>query len=75
MPMAQTVLIRAYHLAPGQVDHIRIVHTGLEGQKEYDLQVSPRGLWLRFVGRRRLELPRSGPLVQFIEGEAPDKPE
>ncbi|HEX2036283.1 MAG TPA: hypothetical protein VHS99_19040 [Chloroflexota bacterium] len=64
--MAEVVVIRADHLPVGETDRIRIIHTSLEGEKEYDLVVSNGGLWLRFVGKRRLELPRSRQRVQVM---------
>lgn len=65
--MPQYVIIRGDHLPTGETDHVRIIHSGLEGEKEYDLVVSGRGLWLRFVGRRRIELPHRLSLVQLME--------
>jgi hypothetical protein len=64
--MAEVVVIRADHLPVGETDRIRIIHTSPEGEKEYDLVVSNGGLWLRFVGKRRLELPRSRQRVQVM---------
>lgn len=64
--MADVVVIRGDHLPLGQTDHLRVIHVGLEGEKEYDVVVSGRGLWLRFVSKRRLELPRSPQRVRIV---------
>jgi hypothetical protein len=64
--MAEVVVIRADHLPVGETDRVRVLHTSLEGEKEYELVVSGGGLWLRFVGKRRLELPRARQRVQIL---------
>lgn len=65
--MAEVVVIRADHLPVGETDRVRVLHTSLEGEKEYELVVSAGGLWLRFVGKRRLELPRARQRVQIMD--------
>ena len=65
--MAEVVVIRADHLPVGETDRVRLIHTSLEGEKEYELVVSAGGLWLRFVGKRRLELPRARQRVQITD--------
>jgi hypothetical protein len=65
--MAEVVVIRADHLPVGETDRVRVLHTSLEGEKEYELVVSGGGLWLRFVGKRRLELPRARRRVQILD--------
>jgi hypothetical protein len=65
--MAEVVVIRADHLPVGETDRVRVLHTSLEGEKEYELVVSGGGLWLRFVGKRRLELPRARQRVQILD--------
>jgi hypothetical protein len=65
--MAEVVVIRADHLPVGETDRVRLIHTSLEGEKEYELVVSAGGLWLRFVGKRRLELPRARQRVQIMD--------
>jgi hypothetical protein len=46
---------------------VRLIHTSLEGEKEYELVVSAGGLWLRFTGKRRLELPPARQRVQIMD--------
>jgi hypothetical protein len=65
--MAEVVVIRADHLPAGETDRVRVLHTSLEGEREYELVVSGGGLWLRFVGKRRLELPRAQQRVQIMD--------
>ena len=65
--MAEVVVIRADHLPAGETDRVRILHTSLQGEKEYELVVSGGGLWLRFVGKRRMELPRTRQRVQIMD--------
>jgi hypothetical protein len=65
--MAEVVVIRADHLPVGETDRVRLIHASLEGEKEYELVVSAGGLWLRFVGKRRLELPRARQRVQIMD--------
>jgi hypothetical protein len=65
--MAEVVVIRADHLPAGETDRVRVLHTSLQGEKEYELVVSGGGLWLRFVGKRRLELPRTRQRVQIMD--------
>jgi hypothetical protein len=65
--MADVVVIRADHLPSGETDRVRLLHTSLEGEKEYELVVSNGGLWLRFVGKRRMELPRARQRVQIMD--------
>ena len=64
--MAEVVVIRADHLPVGETDRVRLIHTSLEGEKEYELVVSGGGLWLRFVGKRRMELPQARQRVQLM---------
>jgi hypothetical protein len=64
--MAEVVVIRADHLPVGETDRVRLIHASLEGEKEYELVVSGGGLWLRFVTKRRLELPRAWQRVQLM---------
>ncbi len=64
--MAEVVVIRADHLPVGETDRVRLIHASLEGEKEYELVVSGGGLWLRFVGKRRLELPGARQRVQLM---------
>jgi hypothetical protein len=65
--MRQTVVIRADDIRAGETEHVRVVHAGLEGEKEYDLLVSGRGLWLRFVGKRRLDIAPGRSRVRLVE--------
>ena len=65
--MAEVVVIRADHLPVGETDRVRLIHSSLEGEKEYELVVSAGGLWLRFIGKRRLELPRARQRVQIMD--------
>jgi hypothetical protein len=65
--MAEVVVIRADHLPVGETDRVRLIHSSLEGEKEYELVVSAGGLWLRFIGKRRLELPRARQRVQVMD--------
>jgi hypothetical protein len=65
--MAEAVVIRADHLPVGETDRVRHIHSSLEGDKEYELVVSAGGLWLRFIGKRRLELPRARQRVQIMD--------
>jgi hypothetical protein len=65
--MAEAVVIRSDHLPVGETDRVRLIHTSLEGEKEYELVVSAGGLWLRFIGKRRLELPRARQRVQIMD--------
>lgn len=67
--MPDVVVIRGDDLPVGETTHVRLIHSGLEGEKEYDLVVSGRGLWLRFVAKRRLNLPGNRQRVQIANLE------
>jgi hypothetical protein len=69
--VADVVVVRGDDLAAGETEHVRIIHSGLEGEKEYALVVSARGLWLRYVGRRRLDLPPSRQRARIVNLEPP----
>jgi hypothetical protein len=53
----EVLVIRGDDLPAGETVRVQIIHSGLEEDKQYDLVVSGRGLWLRFVGKRKLSLP------------------
>ena len=67
--MAEVIVIRGDDLAAGQTEHVRVLHSGLDGEKEYDLVVSARGLWLRYVGKRRLDLPAARQRARIVNAD------
>jgi hypothetical protein len=64
--VSEVLVIRGDDLPAGETVRVRVIHSGLEDDKEYDLVVSGRGLWLRFVAKRKLTLPPARQRVQLM---------